>query len=91
MTTLKDALHNLDPESGTDPDYARGVLVGALAATMQFKACSFEEAVVTVTPHLPPRIDPLAIPSGWEKTLKVSSDTETQEWRRSATTRPAGG
>jgi len=76
INVLADALTNLDPKVGTDPDYARGVLVGAIAAVMQFKLCGFEEAVVMVQPHLPPRIDPLAVPSGWSDLVRLVPSNE---------------
>ncbi len=66
---LKDALHNLSPEAATDPDYARGVLVGAMAALMHIKACTFTEAAVMIRPHLPQEITPAAVPDGWHHSL----------------------
>lgn len=65
MTTLKDALYNLHPASGTTPEYARGVLTGVVAAFMEAGPYTFPEAVDEVAPYLPARVMPEAVPEGW--------------------------
>jgi hypothetical protein len=68
-TVLYDALHNLDPSAVSNPEYARGVLVGVMAAVMHFKACEWHEAVDVVRPFLPREIEPSAVPDGWHQAL----------------------
>jgi hypothetical protein len=34
LTTLKDAIHNVAAQSGASDDYARGIVVGAVAGMM---------------------------------------------------------
>jgi hypothetical protein len=65
MTTLKDALFNLSPESGSSPEHARGVLVGVVAAFMEAGPFNFHEAVDEVAPYMPKRVTPEAVPETW--------------------------
>lgn len=76
-TVLYDALHNLDPDAVSNPEYARGVLVGVMAAVMHFKACEWHEAVDVVRPFLPRKIEPQAVPDGWHEQLTRPRATET--------------
>ena len=72
--TLKDALHNLHPDARSDPRYARGVLVGAVAALMA-TGLDFPAAFAEVSESLPERVDPAAVPNGWEKELEPWTTT----------------
>lgn len=71
MTTLKDALYNMHPDSGTDPDYARGILVGAVAAVMEFEKIGFSEAIEFIAPYLPHAIMTDAIPKSWQTEIGI--------------------
>jgi hypothetical protein len=65
MTSLRDALYNLHPESGSSPEHARGVLVGVVAAFMEAGPFDFHRAVDEVAPYLPGRVMPEAVPENW--------------------------
>lgn len=65
MMTLKDALYNLHPSSKSSPEYARGVLVGMVAAFMEAGPYTFPEAIDEVAPYLPAHVMPEAVPDGW--------------------------
>lgn len=61
---LRDALHNLSPEAGSDSDYARGVLVGVVSGLC---ACgySFDEALELCKINAPRTILPNSVPPTW--------------------------
>jgi hypothetical protein len=65
MQPLKDALYNLHPDSGSSAEYAKGVLVGAVAAIMEVKGCDWEAAMGVVWPHLPEKVRYAAMPATW--------------------------
>jgi hypothetical protein len=62
---LKDALYNLHPDSGSSPEHAKGILVGAIAAVMQVNQCEWAEAMRLVGKHLPNRVMRDAVPPSW--------------------------
>jgi hypothetical protein len=72
MKPLKDALYNLHPESCSSAEYARGILVGAVAAIMEVNACDWTKAMTLVYPHLPSKIMKNAVPATW--TIVMPSD-----------------
>jgi hypothetical protein len=69
MQPLKGALYNLHPHSGTNPDHARGILVGVVAAIMQERVCSFELAIDWIGAYLPNIVMADAVPESWRNKL----------------------
>lgn len=65
MTVLRDALYNLHPESATSPEYAKGVLIGAMAALMEVGQFDFQRAIDETSPFLPSRVMKDAVPLEW--------------------------
>jgi hypothetical protein len=65
MTPLKDALANLNPDMGSSPEYAKGVLVGAVAAIMEVRGCDWTHAMNLVTLCLPSKVMKEAVPESW--------------------------
>ena len=70
MLPLKDALYCLHPESGADPAFARGVLIGAVAAVLERRGRTFSDALELVGDYLPDQVHPQAVPTGWEEELE---------------------
>ena len=64
VNLLRDVLHNLSPEAGSDSEYARGVLVGTVTALC---ACgySFDEALELCSTNAPRTILPNSVPPTW--------------------------
>lgn len=65
MTILKDALYNLHPDSATSPEYAKGVIIGAMAALMEVGQFDFQRAIDETALFLPSRVMKSAVPLEW--------------------------
>jgi len=66
LNLIKDALHNLSPDSGASSDYRRGIVVGVTATLMACEGYAFEQAFGAVCRYMPSKYDPKAIPENWE-------------------------
>jgi hypothetical protein len=71
MTVLKDALYNLHPDSGSSPEYAKGVLVGAVSAIMEVNNRDWPSAIKLISHHLPHKVTRDAVPLSWRGQLAV--------------------
>jgi hypothetical protein len=67
MLTLRDALYNLSPDSGSSHRYARGLIVGIVATLMDVRGWTFEQAIsyLLTSNVLPSRIHPKSVPPSW--------------------------
>lgn len=67
MTTLKDAMYNIHPDSGTENEYAQGLFVGVVATIMQLKACEFDTALrfLVKYDYFPAFVDMDKVPETW--------------------------
>lgn len=65
QTVLKDALYNLHPDSHSSPEYAKGVLVGVVAAIMEVLTVEWDDAMNVMRPHLPSKVMRAAVPESW--------------------------
>jgi hypothetical protein len=63
-TTLKDALYNLSPGTGSNTQYNKGLLVGIVSAFMS-TGYTFSQACQLVLDNLPQNYDDTAIPESW--------------------------
>lgn len=64
ITVLRDTLYNTSEQSGATPEYARGIMVGIVAALVA-DGMSFKDAFALANANLPS--DPMngIIPEGW--------------------------
>lgn len=62
---IRDALHNLDPRTGSSPDYAKGILLAMVSVCMAH-GLTFDIAARHVADFFPARIMPDAIPEAWK-------------------------
>lgn len=84
---LEDTLYNCSIEvtqTTGKPNYATGILVGAIGTTMTLKSATFEEAVEYIKEFLPKDFDETIVPSRWKpefkkhETEKVNEDTRKE-------------
>jgi len=68
---IKDALYNLHPNSGSDPLYAKGVLVGLVSGLMARSHAKdkFGTVVERIIPLLPDTVMIEAVPESWREVL----------------------
>lgn len=78
--TMRDALYNLHPDCGTNPEYARGIVNGIVSATMHqlmlidaglpfakrpANRDYFKDACRFVEPYMPAKVIRQAFPESW--------------------------
>jgi hypothetical protein len=82
---IADALHNMSPDAGATPEYARGVLVGAVSALMAV-GMSFDRALHLCSLQAPRVIMPMTVPPSWLKgfDIKAKPAAAATVWRRDA-------
>jgi hypothetical protein len=69
--TLTNALRDMSPDSGATPDYARGVLVGAMAVYMEINGLDFGPALKAVSCYMPRKVMKDSVPLAWQGQLSV--------------------
>lgn len=79
---LRDALHNCDPATGSDPAYTRGVVVGAMAGMMAATGASFDRLLPILFYGLPKRFDPDTIPVAWRDAIAIHHEEGFIEFGR---------
>jgi hypothetical protein len=61
---LRDGLYNLSPDSGSDTQYNRGIVLGIVSVLMA-EGKSFEESINVVKKHLPKNFHYSQVPPAW--------------------------
>lgn len=68
-TLLKDALHNLDPQSGASDEYNHGLMVGIVSAIMAYTNAEYDKAIEVVKKNMPRAYRNESIPVLWRKSF----------------------
>lgn len=77
-TVLKDALHNLHPESGATNNYCQGLVVGIVAGMMS-RGLTFQTAIKRVAENLPDKARPIIWPPSWKSDVMKYSKHKRKE------------
>lgn len=84
LVRLREALHNLQPHSGANKDYACGVLVGCVSTLMAF-GFTFQEAIRICSENAPGRVIAECCPVFWRTDFQIpitESESDKTEWVR---------
>lgn len=65
---LRDALENMNPATKSDPQYAKGILLGVIS-TLMAQGKDFDEAAAIAKEHMPAAFYPESVPPCWMETI----------------------
>lgn len=82
-TLIRDALYNTSNQSGSSPEYAKGVVLGVVS-TLMAAGCDYDTAIKFVSRHLPHGVTNDRVPKDWLVDLEMMPPSEPSSGEKGA-------